>query len=66
VRNWTLDGSGFERLLLELRRLIANGELAVSPKGELLVGEKRQPLSARQRLAFHRLISKAEALASQH
>jgi uncharacterized protein YcbK (DUF882 family) len=66
VRNWTLDGTGFERLLLELRRLIANGEFAVSPKGELLIGNKQQPLSARQRLAFHRLISRAEALATQH
>jgi uncharacterized protein YcbK (DUF882 family) len=66
VRNWTLDGVGFERLLLELRRLIANGELGVSPKGELLIGDKQQPLSARQRLALHRLISRAEALATQH
>jgi uncharacterized protein YcbK (DUF882 family) len=65
LRNWTLDGSGFERLLLELRRLIADGELTVSPKGEIALGDHRQPLTARQRLAFHRLVARAEAAAGQ-
>jgi len=66
VRNWTLGGEGFERLLLELRRLIANGELSVSAKGELSLGDARKPLSASQRLALHRLVAKAEAAAVGH
>jgi uncharacterized protein DUF882 len=65
VRNWTLDGSGFERLLLELRRLIAEGGLAVSADGELAIGDDKRPLTVRQRLAFHRLIARAAA-AAQH
>jgi uncharacterized protein YcbK (DUF882 family) len=64
VRNWTLDGSGFERLLLDLRRLLAVGGLIVSPKGDLSLGE-RQPLTVRQRLALHRLIARAAAVAGQ-
>lgn len=66
VRNWTLNGGGFDRLLLELRQLIASGGLAVSDRGELRVGRSRRPLSIAQRLAFHRLIAKAEFLAAGH
>jgi len=61
VRNWDLGGEGFGHLLSELRRLIANGELSVSRRGELRLGEAAKPLSVRQRLAFHRLVAKAEA-----
>ncbi|HZK92293.1 MAG TPA: DUF882 domain-containing protein [Stellaceae bacterium] len=61
VRNWELGGAGFGRLLLEMRRLIANGELGVSDQGTLSLGDARKPLSARERLAFHRLVAKAEA-----
>jgi uncharacterized protein YcbK (DUF882 family) len=66
VRNWDLGGVGFERLLLEMRDLIAKGELDVSPDGTLSLGDKDQPLSANQRLALHRLLAKAEALANSH
>jgi uncharacterized protein YcbK (DUF882 family) len=66
VRNWNLGGEGFERLLLEVRRLIANGELAISKKGELSLGGEQKPLTASQRLAFHRLVAKAEAAAAGH
>jgi hypothetical protein len=66
VRNWDLGGAGFERLLLEMRELIAKGELAVSPDGRLSLGGKERPLSADQRLALHRLVAKAEALANSH
>jgi len=66
VRNWNLGGEGFERLLLELRRLIANGELLISKKGELRFGSEQKPLTASQRLAFHRLVAKAEAAALGH
>lgn len=61
VRNWDLGGEGFGRLLLELRRLIATGELGVSNNGELSLGVARKPLSVKERLAFHRLVAKAEA-----
>jgi uncharacterized protein YcbK (DUF882 family) len=66
VRNWELGGEGFQHLLLEIRRLIANGELGVSAKGELLLGGAKKPLSASERLAFHRLIAKAEAAVLGH
>jgi uncharacterized protein YcbK (DUF882 family) len=67
VRNWDLGGEGFGELLLELRQLIANGELKVSAQGELRLGDVRKPLSVRERLAFHRLVAKAEAaFASGH
>jgi uncharacterized protein YcbK (DUF882 family) len=66
VRNWDLGGAGFERLLVELRRLIANGELLISKKGELRIGDAQKPLTASQRLAFHRLVAKAEAAAAGH
>ena len=66
VRNWDLGGEGFLRLLLEMRDLIAKGELGITPKGELRVGEDQKPLSANQRLALHRLLAKAEARAAGH
>lgn len=62
VRNWTLDGRGLDNLLLDLRKLVAR--LTISPRGELLAGQSHRPLSVRQRLAFHRMIAKAEYLAT--
>lgn len=64
VRNWDLGGAGFERLLLEMRDLIAKGELSVSPNGSLRLGAREHPLSVNQRLALHRLVAKAEAAAA--
>jgi uncharacterized protein YcbK (DUF882 family) len=64
LRNWDLGGGGFERLLLEMRDLIAKGDLDVSPDGSLSLGGKERPLSANQRLALHRLVAKAEAATS--
>jgi uncharacterized protein YcbK (DUF882 family) len=66
VRNWELGGEGFLKLLLQMRELIANGELGVSKDGVLSVGDARKPLSMDQRLALHRLLAKAEALATGH
>ena len=66
VRNWDLGGAGFERLLLEMRDLIAKGELDVSPNGRLSLGDNDRPLSTNQRLALHRLVAKAEALVNSH
>src|SRR5438094_8071584 len=47
VRNWTLNGSGLDRLLLEFRRLIASGRLAIAPKGQLLVPRAKSLLPGR-------------------
>jgi uncharacterized protein YcbK (DUF882 family) len=66
MRNWDLGGAGFERLLPQVRDLIAKGELDVSPNGSLSLGGEDHPLSANQRLALHRLVAKAEALANTH
>src|ERR1700722_488219 len=66
VRNWDLGGEGFLRLLLEMRDLIAKGELGVSKEGRLTLGGEDHPLSANQRLALHRLVAKAESLAAGH
>jgi uncharacterized protein YcbK (DUF882 family) len=63
VRNWTLEGTGFDHLVVDLRELIAG--LKISPKGELLSGHAHHPLSVKQRLAFHRMIAKAEFMATR-
>jgi uncharacterized protein YcbK (DUF882 family) len=63
VRNWTLDGAGFDRLLLQLRQLLVRAGSPIAPHGRLLVAPASHPLSVRQRLAFHRLLAKAEFLA---
>jgi len=65
VRNWSLNGGGFDRLLLEFQKLIGSGRLAVAPQGKLLVGRARQPLSVRQRLALHHALAKAEFVATR-
>src|SRR5712675_2942955 len=66
VRNWTLNGMGLDRLLLEFRRLIASGRLAIAPKGQLLVPRAKSLLPVRQRLALHRALAKAEFAAARH
>jgi uncharacterized protein YcbK (DUF882 family) len=63
VRNWTLDGRGFDHMVVDLRQLISG--LKISPKGELMAGGAHRPLSVRQRLAFHRMIAKAEFMATR-
>ena len=66
VRNWTLDLGGLDQMLLHLRQLVSNGGLTISHGGEFLVGHAHHPLTVTQRLAFHRMIAKAEFLASHH
>jgi uncharacterized protein YcbK (DUF882 family) len=66
LRNWDLGGAGFELLLPQMRDLIAQGDLNVSPDGSLSLGGQDHPLSANQRLALHRLLAKAEAIANSH
>jgi uncharacterized protein YcbK (DUF882 family) len=66
VRNWTLEGSGFERQLLRLQQLLAKGGLSISEHGEMLLGSARRAPSAAQRLALHRTIANAATLAGGH
>ncbi len=63
VRNWTLDGGGFGRLLLGPAQSPWFQEpISVSPKGELLVGRAPRPATVADRLALHRLIARAVGL----
>ena len=64
VRNWTLEGRGFEKLLLQLQELISEGGLTISDNGEFVVEQSGERLSAQQRLAMHRLIARAAATAT--
>ena len=66
VRNWTLNGAGLDRLLLEFRRLIASGKLAIAPKGQLLVPRARHLLSVQQRMSLQRALANAEFAAARH
>jgi uncharacterized protein YcbK (DUF882 family) len=59
VRNWTLDGQGYDGLLLRLRELLAHSNIP----SNLIAGRPRHPLNVRQRLALQRVIAKAEFLA---
>ena len=63
VRNWTLDGRNFDHMIVDLKALVA--KLRISPEGQLLVGHHK-PLNVAQRLALHRVIAKAEFVASHH
>jgi uncharacterized protein YcbK (DUF882 family) len=63
VRNWTLEGQGFDNLLSRLQQLIAKAGLNL-PK-EVVAGRARRPLTVRQRLALHRTIAKAEFLSGR-
>jgi uncharacterized protein YcbK (DUF882 family) len=62
VRNWTLDGQGYDGLLSRLQQLIARSGL---PR-ELIAARAHHPLNVRQRLALQRMIAKAEFLARRH
>ena len=64
VRNWTLDGSGFDHLLTRLQLLVADSGLPL-PKS-VRAGRARRPLSVRERLALHRAIARAEFLTRRH
>jgi uncharacterized protein YcbK (DUF882 family) len=59
VRNWTLDGNGFEGLLSRIERLLSKTSL---PK-HIVAGRARRPLSVQERLSLQRAIAKAEFLA---
>ena len=59
VRNWTLDGQGFDGLLMRLEQLLAHSGI---PKA-MVEGRARRPLSVKQRLTLGRALAKAEFLA---
>ena len=58
VRNWTLDETGLDNLLL-----FDGSHLRLDGKGGLLVGSPGRPLSVGQRLALQRQLARAEFLA---
>ncbi len=60
VRSWTLEGRGFDLLLLQLRRLLDEGGLDITAEGRLVRSGDGRPLSVDQRLALHELIQRAQ------
>jgi len=63
VRNWSLDGQGFGHLLLDGHDTPWFHEpIAISPNGELRLSRTGQPVTITDRLAMHRLLSRAVGL----
>jgi uncharacterized protein YcbK (DUF882 family) len=63
LRNWTLDGRGFGRLLLGRGATPWFHEpISVSPHGELLMSRTGRPVTVSDRLAVHRLLARAVGL----
>ena len=62
VRNWTLDGQGYDGLLSRMRELLAHSDIP----SNLIAGRPHRPLNVRQRLALQRIIAKAEFVARGH
>ena len=63
VRNWTLDGRGFGRLLIGPGASPWFHEpISISPKGELLIGRAAHPPTPGDRLGLHRLLARAVGL----
>ena len=58
VRNWTLDGNGFDGLLSRLDELLAKSGLP----NHIVAGRARRPLNVQERLSLQRAIAKAELL----
>ena len=60
VRNWTLTGGGFGRLLLDGKASKYFPEpIAISAKGEFVSRRSGRPLTPTDRLALHDLVQKA-------
>ena len=63
VRNWTLDGKGFGRLLLGGRTTPWFHEpIVISPQGDLRMSRTGGSITTTDRLAMHRLLSRAVGL----
>jgi uncharacterized protein YcbK (DUF882 family) len=61
VRNWTLDETGLENLLL-----FDGSRLRLDSRGALLVSHPTRPLTVVDRLALERQLARAEFLARTH
>jgi uncharacterized protein YcbK (DUF882 family) len=59
VRNWTLDGGGFDGLLSRIEELLSRSGL---PK-DIVAHRARRPLSVEERMSLQRAIARAEFLA---
>jgi uncharacterized protein YcbK (DUF882 family) len=60
VRNWTLDGKGFGRLLLDGKASEYFREMVeVSSKGNFAAARSGRPVTPTDRLAIHRLLQRA-------
>ena len=55
VRNWTLDGRGFDGLLGRIEQLLARSGM---PR-QVIAARAHRPLTVKQRLTLHRVIAKA-------
>ncbi len=64
VRNWTLEGGGFDHLLSRLQMLLAHSGLRLPAK--VLGGRARHPLTVRERLAWQRVVARAEFMIRRH
>lgn len=62
VRNWTLDGGGYDELLSRLEQLLAHSGIA----RHIANGRAHHLLDVKQRLALGRALARAEFLARQH
>lgn len=59
VRNWTLDGGGFDGLLSRLEELLSKSGLSK----DVIAGRARRPLSVEERMSLRRALARAEYLA---
>ena len=59
VRNWSLDGQGLGRLLLDNKPSPDFPEIEISPGGEFYSRRGGQPISPTARLEMHRMLQKA-------
>jgi uncharacterized protein YcbK (DUF882 family) len=61
VRNWTLDGGGYDGLLSRIEELLSKSGL---PK-DIVAGRARRPLNVQERMSLQRAIARAEFLAKR-
>ncbi len=59
VRNWSLDGQGLGRLLLDNKPSRDFPEIEISPGGEFYSRRGGQPVTPAARLEIHRMLQKA-------
>jgi uncharacterized protein YcbK (DUF882 family) len=59
VRNWSLDGQGLGRLLLDNKPSPYFPDVEIAPSGEFYSRRSGQPITPTARLELHRLLQKA-------